>query len=145
MTDRYANFSRLDINQSQNEIARHLRRFGISTFKFSEEEGEFAVVFYSLTKVYHITIPVPLPDNEAFWYTEKTNRLRDHEVAEKLYQHERNRRWRALTFLVKAKCVAIDDGITKFEAEFSPFLVKGGANSDYEDMALAAVGNKKRA
>jgi hypothetical protein len=100
MTRVYAQDTKVPAYKSENEIREMLRSLGADRFAIAEVEGAIEIRFAVGSTVFQIARP-DLPDIPG-----KTDAQRER-VA-----------WRALVILVKAKKVAIDQGVTTVEREF---------------------------
>lgn len=69
-----------------------------------------------------IQITIDLPERDSFGKTDK-GRVRKQSQADVAYGQAVRQRWRSLVLMVKAKLVAIEDGITTVEKEFLSFIV----------------------
>lgn len=105
----YAQDTKVPVERSRGEIERNLIRFGASGFGYGwTASGREQVGFTYENK--QVRILVPSPSKEDY-------------RSEDAFQKERRRRWRSLGMIVKAKLVAVDDGITTFEHEFLSYFV----------------------
>lgn len=94
---------------------------------------------------YRMSIALPDPQDKEF--TEYTSRgtlyARAENVAQELYIKELNRRWRAMFAVIKAKLIAVNEGITDFPKEFLAHAVLAGGRTFGEhyipEMKAAAI------
>lgn len=114
---RYAQGTTVSTSQSRAEVERTLIRYGATEFVsgWSGSGAQQALGFTIHGRQVRITLP--LPERESFNLTPKGYDRAPAE-AEKAYQAEIRRRWRALLLIVKAKLEAVDSGITTIEREF---------------------------
>jgi hypothetical protein len=86
---------------------------------------------------------VPLPDRGAreFNFTESRGDRRSTDAAEALWTQACRARWRALALIIKAKFVAVEDGIVSIEEEFMPYVVlpDGRTVSEHAQPAIEAA------
>jgi hypothetical protein len=108
MTAAYAQDTKVPVDRSRAEIERNLIRFGASGFGYAWQGGKEQVIFTFDQK--QVRMEVPMPDKAEYRTDEP-------------FQKERRRRWRSLAMIVKAKLVAVSDGITTFEDEFLSYFV----------------------
>jgi hypothetical protein len=111
----YAASTRVSINQTRHEIEYLLDDAGAEAFAFMKE-GESAAIAFRLSGRNYV-LKLHLPDRTEFAKT-KTGRSRYASEAEKFYQQAIRARWRALLLLLKAKLIAVADGVTTVEDEF---------------------------
>jgi hypothetical protein len=118
---RYAEDTRVPVDQSRMEIERALARYGASGFGFSWERREVAIN------------PIPAygkkTEQRDFWmlvFNFKTRKVRldlpmptEREAGSKTRLEQQVRqRWRALLLVIKAKLEAVESGISTLEQEF---------------------------
>lgn len=96
---RYAESTKVPVSRSQDQIKDELRKLGADQIGVMEGGGRAYVVFKVRDTLYRVATPAPT----------KGQRITDQ-------QHRRI--WRAITLLVKARAVAIREGITTVEREF---------------------------
>lgn len=121
----YARNTTVTEDRSRQEIERMLMKYGASRFGcMSDYEHRIALIEFSYRKI-AIQMRIPLPDPKAKQFTmkERGYGLRSANVARDLFSKEVRRRWRSLSLALKAKLVAVEDGITTFENEFMPYMV----------------------
>ena len=124
----YARQTTVPVERSVAEVQRLLRRFGAGDFaQFTSEQRETAgVVFARLGISYRMTFR--LPREEEFLQTPQGRMRTSDKMVEQAHQQEVRRLWRSLALLVKAKLVAVEDGIADFEQEFLPAaMLESGA------------------
>ncbi|MFA5112662.1 MAG: hypothetical protein WC529_00015 [Candidatus Margulisiibacteriota bacterium] len=104
--------------KSQTAIVKMLNQRGIYQTRFTNAENRFAIEFLAKLpdqeKPVGVRILVPIIVN--FPKTRSGN-------IEKKYEQELNRLHRILFYHLKAKFVAIDNGLTEFMEEFMPHLI----------------------
>lgn len=117
---RFAEGTRVEVASSRAEIEKLVTRFGATRFMIATDSvGHTAAVqFFAKERMIRLTLslgqkgpsgtPVPVTDAEA------------------------RRRWRSLALLLKAKLVAVDDGLVEFEQEFLPNIVMADGVTVYE-------------
>lgn len=131
MSPRYAQKTTVSEERSREEIKRTLRRFGALKIAFADDElAGFAVVMFQHEQLaFKFEIRFPDPDGEEFQRTPSRRFQRNEVQAEKLYRQEVRRRWRALAVVVKAKLIAVEDGVAEFIDEFMPYVVLPGGET----------------
>lgn len=105
---RYAQDTRVPVSQSLDEIKRMVLSRGAGQFmQATDYEKGTAIVGWSMSgRMVRLTLPLPpLP-------SEPTNAVRNR------WEKIERSRWRSLVLIVKAKIIAIEDGISTFEREF---------------------------
>lgn len=120
----YARNTNVSDDRSRVEIERLLIRYGASRFGYFRDERRCLIQFTH--KKINIQFQVSLPDeNDPTFFETPTGRRRKQSavISQKLYDREVNRRWRSLALIIKAKLVAIEDGVACFEDEFLPYMV----------------------
>lgn len=134
---RYAQGTEVSQDRSVAEIRATLRRFGAEAFMFGEEEGRGIVGFRMAGR--HVRIQVALPQymDDEFQLT-PTGRERSASAAAQAWEQAVRERWRALALVVKAKLVAVEEGVAAFDQEFLAYLVMPDG-STVGDHALPAV------
>lgn len=105
--------------RTRAEIEHELEKRGASQFGFNRD-GQTSVIAFTLQGL-KARIDLPMPDRSKF----KDYRARNgvQVSGERAYNEEVARRWRALLLVVKAKLVAVDEGITTLEREFLADMV----------------------
>jgi len=124
MAYRYAAATQVGADRSRAEIERLLLRFGADKFSYAYESGRAAIVFALRGVVVLMRVPLPDRDDPAYTTTE-TGRKRKGDAGFKAWEQETRRRWRALALSIKAKLIAVEDGVATFEQEFLAYLVVG--------------------
>lgn len=119
----YAAGTQVSAGASRDEIERLLRRFKASNFAYGWSEDQAAVGFSFGGLTIRISVPMPDPDEKRFWYTPGRALKRTEKQAEAAWDDEIKRRWRSLAAVIKAKLIAVEDGISTVEKEFLAFIV----------------------
>lgn len=91
---RYADKTRVPVNQSRNELERTLDRYGADQFVYGTDAGEWVVRFRAHER--YVQLRIDKPDDE----------------------QQQRQRWRALVLVVKAKLESIESGLETFEQAF---------------------------
>lgn len=142
MPSNYASGTSVSADRSRAEIEKILRQYGATAFAYAWDldQTHQMVAFQISGRQVRMTLPLPKPDDPLFTQT-PTHRARTTLQAQQAYEQEVRRRWRALFAVIKAKLVAVHDGISTIEREFlsdiittdgrtvsevvSPFLASG--------------------
>lgn len=121
---RYAQGTTVGEERTRIELEKLLRRFGADQFAtaWDGETGASAVVFRMDGRHVRLDVPMPKASDDPFWKT-PTGRRRTPAAAHEEYEKECRRRWRSLLAVVKAKLIAVDDGISTLEREFLADMV----------------------
>ena len=96
------------------------RRHGADGFANIQDHNVLGIIF--TIRNLRIRISISLPDVSDFALSEN-GRSRSEEQAERFRDDEVRRRARCLVLLVKAKFVAVADGLKTIEEEFLPYIV----------------------
>lgn len=123
MARRYAEGTEVSVARSIDEIRRTVLQFGAEQFATFESGNAMAIAFtcHNLS----IRMAVELPDRTAdqFCYTPSRNWSRSEGDAFRLWEKECRRRLRSLAAVIKAKLIAVADGVSEFETEFMAYVV----------------------
>jgi hypothetical protein len=123
----FARRTPVEVVRTRTQIEDELRRRGASSFGYNIDDtaGEAVIAFTITGLQVRMTLPLPAFDDDRFRYTPSGKYQRAPGEQAKAYDQEIRRRWRAMLLIVKAKLVAVDDGITTLEREFLPDVVVG--------------------
>lgn len=117
------------VERSQGEIRKLLIRFGCDRLAFGEERDEAGQRWAAVTfqaKLYAVRMKVPLKIVDERTVSAKYQRARSKsrdEVRDGLYEQEERRIWRVLAWNLKARMVAVEEGLETFEEAFLPHLL----------------------
>lgn len=117
------------VERSQGEIRKLLIRFGAARLAFGEERDDMGQRWAAVTfqaKVYAVRMRVPLKPVDEREVTAKYQRARSRtrdEIRDQLYEQEERRIWRVLAWNLKARMVAVEEGIETFEEAFLAHLL----------------------
>jgi hypothetical protein len=125
----YARGTPVEVVRTRTQIEDELRRRGATQFGYNVDDaaGEAVIAFTMAGLQVRMSLPLPDFDDDAFRYTPSGRYQRSPAEQAKAYQQEVKRRWRSLALIVKAKLVAVDDGISTAEREFLADTVVGDA------------------
>ena len=120
MTRPYASGTKVTEDRSHFELRTLLRKFGCSeTGSAATTEAEI-LMFTKGAFTYRFTLPMPEPMDAVKTQAEIGRRLskKVHYSAREALDLERARRLRSLVLLIKAKLIAVEEGISTVEKEF---------------------------
>ncbi len=125
MSRKFAEGTTVNAGRTKGEIEDMLTSRGIEQFGSLADKKSATVMFSYRGLTYKITIDLPDREDQKFsTYMRGSIRYeREPHVADKLWSDEVNRKWRALAAVIKAKLIAVDEGITTFEDEFLSHIV----------------------
>lgn len=117
---RYAARTSVSMDRSQMEIQRILMRFGASQYVYGwDKDRRRALVGFTLDgKSVRISLPIPAPTDNSFARTPTGRKRSSTAIMEREWEQSVRQRWRALAAVIKAKLIAIEEGISTFEEEF---------------------------
>ncbi len=124
MPRRFANGTTITATKTAGDIAALLARHGIDDYAHGRSDGAVQLCFMHNKIPYRFDVPMPDITDE---------RKRDRET---------NRRWRVLYALVKAKLVAIEEGLETFEEAFAMTIVTPNGDR-LRDRLLPEIANGK--
>lgn len=122
MASNYAKGTEVSIGRSREELERLLRNRGATGFMAGWEEGnDYHVVAFRLAeRLIRLTVPRSWLDEHK---RTPTGLVRTDSAAQKAADAEERRRWRSLLLVIKARLVAVDDGVETLETAFLPWVV----------------------
>ena len=136
----YARDTDVTPSASKAEIERDLGRFGATGFLTGHDDvaGRAFVGFQARDR--QVRMFVPLPTSKEMLRT-PTGKARTEKQVAAAREKETRRRWRALALAIKAKLVAITDGVETFEDAFMPYVVMpdGSTVGDQVRPAIASA------
>lgn len=114
----YARRTTVAPDRTRLEIEAELRKRGATAFGYNWA-GHEAVLAFTLNGL-AVRMALALPDewDKQFTHTPGRGLERTEDQRVEVFEAEVRRRWRALGLVVKAKLVAVDEGITSLEHEF---------------------------
>jgi hypothetical protein len=121
---KFAEGTGVPIDRSRGEIERLLKRHKATGF-FYGDQGNRAMIGFELGgRRYHMDLPYPVLESYRYMQAGAAPlRERTDDQMEAAQEKEKQRLWRGLLLLVKAKLEAIADGITTLEMELQPYTV----------------------
>jgi len=116
---RYAQGTEVSVERSLGEVERILQRFGADSFAYQKKADSTAIAFE--IRGLNVMMRVSMPAVKDFLLTD-TGRKRTDSAAWSERDKECRRRMRSLSAVIKAKLVAVDDGVATIEQEFLPYI-----------------------
>ena len=124
----YANTS-VPVERSQGEIRKLLSKHGAVRFAFGEERDQLGERFASVAFTYaahnvRLRVPLKLVDEREIAIKARRAHIKTaDEIRDGLYEQEEKRIWRVLAWNLKARLVAVEEGVETFEEAFLAHLV----------------------
>lgn len=115
MSRAYAADTSVSIDRTQGQIERLLADAGATSFVRGWQDGRVALGFTIQNR--QVRIDLPMPELADVARTPTGLRRTEAQARAELVKEER-RRWRSLFAVLKAKLVAVEDGISTIEREF---------------------------
>jgi predicted DNA-binding protein (UPF0278 family) len=131
------------VERSQSELRKLLGKYGASRFAFGEErdattgERHAAVTFVRDSYAVRMRVPLKQVDERVVGqrYSRARTKTRD-AIRDELYEQEERRIWRVLAWNLKARMVAVEEGVETFEEAFLAHLVDpASGRTVYEQLA----------
>lgn len=118
----YAKTTTVSAAKSRAEIEETLERFGASGFMSGRDGRKAVVAFKARDRQIMFRLTLPDPADPALRKT-PTGKIRSGKSQDEAFRAEERRLWRALALSIKAKLVAVEDGIETFEEAFLAHVV----------------------
>lgn len=117
---RFASDTAVPADRSRAEIENTLTRFGATAFMYGVQHKRAVIMFEFQNRRVRFLLDLPTQADTA-----KTphGRARRSTAAAEAHAQEVRRRWRSLALSIKAKLVAVQDGVSTFEEEFMAKVV----------------------
>jgi hypothetical protein len=122
MTPTYAKDTKVSVDRSLSEIERTVDRWGATSFAYGRQDTKGMIGFTLRDRQIRFVVPLPEASSKEFTLSE-TGRRRTDSAARAAYEQAVKARWRALSVVIKAKLVAVEEGIVTFEEEFGMHMV----------------------
>lgn len=119
----YASQTTVSAEKSRAEIESTLRRFGADQFMYGWEDTRAVIQFRAQERLIRFTLKLPDREDPRFTMTPAGRKRRAPDAMLKAYEQATRSAWRSLALVIKAKLVAVDDGIVTFEQEFLAHIV----------------------
>ena len=117
MPGRYAATTAVDVERSQAEIRKTLKRYGAEALGYGEDERVNAamVVFRLADRHYRVYVPLPDRADPQWRATVTTPTIRAGAFRQAAYDQAMKQRWRAAALYIKAVLEAAESGIISVE------------------------------
>ncbi len=117
---KYAAGTTVTASNTQGEIMGLLGKRGVQKIATFCEPERFSLAFEHEGIPYRVGLPLPDPDDPEFseYMQGSVKYKRTESAIRERYEKELNRRWRAFGMVIKAKIVAVEEGISTMQAEF---------------------------
>lgn len=127
----YASGTAVTEDRSRAEIEKLLTKIGAARFAvMTDVEARKATIGFQFKNLrIEMSISLPNVNDKKFKHTPSGRWTVSEDRAYQEYLAEVRRRWRSLALALKAKMVAVDDGITTFEHEFLPYMIAADGQS----------------
>lgn len=117
----YAETTSVPEDRSRAELEALLTKYGATQFGYAWDivgEEKISQLVFRLAG-HQVRVQLPLPTmGDPMITLSPAGKRRTEAQAQAAYAQENRRRWRSLVMVVKAKLVAVSDGITTLEREF---------------------------
>lgn len=122
----YASNTTVPVEKTRAEIEKLVTKYGATSFVSGFQPGSASILFDM--KGRRVRFNLPIPDRNARKFTHVSMwRPRAKDAAQKLFDQEIRRLWRALLLVVKAKLESVESGVESFEESFlAHFVIEGG-------------------
>lgn len=108
------------------EIQRLLGKYKADGFGVGQDAKKAAIWFRYQGRHVRFVVMMPDANDRAFTHTAHRNswaqKKRTADAAHRAHQDEVRRLWRCLLAVIKAKFVAVADGVAEFDTEFLPYI-----------------------
>ena len=142
----YAGDTSVTEDRTRAEIERLLMKHGADEFGYNTRRTEAMIGFVLRGIRVEMRLPLPDRDDPKFKLTPTRRHTRSADKANEAWQQEVRQRWRSLCLIIKAKLVAVEEGVTTFETEFLPYMVWGDGQTTAQKllpMIKKAIENKQ--
>jgi hypothetical protein len=103
--------------KSELDIRKLLEQRGVNKFGSLVDASTYSIGFELDGVSFKMTMPLPDPDEKRFLKT-PTGQPRSQGASKEIYTAEINRKFRAFFAVIKAKIIAVDEGISTMQHEF---------------------------
>jgi len=135
---RYAGQTQVTKTATLAELENILEKYGATSFIAGNHEGDATIAFQIAGLRILIRIPLPEVTETRFTHTPRRGTARHRDAVHAEHQTAIRATWRALLLLVKAKLVAVDQGVTTIEREFLPHILLPSGDT-LADVALPEI------
>jgi hypothetical protein len=123
MPKRFAEGTSVSVSRSREEIKKNLKRHGATGFLYGDQGNRAAIAFEMNDRRYRMELMYPSPDSFNPGHNQYSTRLSHAERVANAWEREKQRLWRGLALLVKAKLEAVASGISTLEEELLSYTV----------------------
>lgn len=109
--------------KSRAEIETTLMKYGATGFVYGYQDTRAMIEFIMKQKKIRISLELPARDDPKFRRSPGGRNWRDEDQAYKAWEQSTRQCWRSLALIIKAKLVAVAEGIKTFEQEFMADIV----------------------
>jgi hypothetical protein len=121
---KYAEGTTVSVEKSRAEIETMLMKHGASHFSSGWGDGKAWLYFKLRDRLIRFVLPLPNRADKEFTRDPRASwRTRPAPAAQKAFEAETRRRWRALLLALKAKLEVVESGISTLEEEFLAHFV----------------------
>lgn len=144
---KYAAGTTVAATKTESEIKDLLGKRGVTKIATMVDGESYTLMFEHAGIAYRMALPLPDPESPSittYRQGSSTFRRADNAIREH-YEKEVNRRWRAFGAVIKAKLIAVEEGISTMEREFIGDAITGSGMTVAEEFvpklqALAGTG-----
>ena len=129
----YASNTKVSAERSVDEIRRILSKYDADGFVYGENKNPPLAFLEFDMKDRRVRFVLPMPDGSEFQKT-PSGLVRAPATAKREWEQAIRQRWRALAIIVKAKLIAVEEGVVEFDQEFAMHFVMGDGRTVYEHM-----------
>lgn len=127
----YAAQTQVSPEKSQIEIQQTLRKYGATKFGVMEDDKAAHVMFEFNRLMIQMSVAIPQKSDFA---KSDAGRIRRPAALDLAFEQAIKANWRALFLAIKAKLVAIEQGISTVEKEFLAFIILPSGRSVHEEI-----------
>jgi hypothetical protein len=124
MAKKFAEGTNVSVSRSREEIEKNLNRHGATGFLYGDQGNRAAIAFELEGRRYRMELLYPAPEAFAIG---KRNQYSEYQRSpaqmRAAQEQEKQRLWRGLALLVKAKLEAVASGISTIEEELLSYTV----------------------
>lgn len=134
---KFAEETKVTVEQTRAEIERTLNRYGADSFMFGTKRGgDVSIIsFEAQNRKIKFTLCIPPQTDSQFTHTPERKIQRSPAQVLDAWEQGRRQRWRALLLAIKAKLEAVESGIATFEQEFLAYTVLPGGETVGDQIA----------
>ena len=132
----------VSVERSQGEIRKLLGKHGAGRFAFGEERDDVGQRWAGVSFTYggravRMRVALKLVDEREVQAKAKRARAKTvNEIRDEAYEQEEKRIWRVLSWNLKARMVAVEEGVETFEEAFLAHLIdERTGRTVYEELA----------